>query len=76
MRGEQVVCWCTDYLESGLKLTRVAVSRSTLARRHLCSRSMKSLTLHIRTVRSSAQEARYFPLLLKSMDVTFPLWLW
>lgn len=66
----------TTNLESGLKRTNRAWSSSTFALRHLCSRSKKSLVLQIRTVRSSAQEARYFPLLLKSRHVTFPLWLW
>lgn len=63
-------------LESGLKRTSTAWSSSTFALRHLCSRSRKSLVLQIRTVRSSAHDARYFPLLLKSTHVTLPLWLW
>jgi len=62
-------------LESGLKRTSVAQSRSTLALRHLWSRSRKSLVLQMRMVRSSEHEARYFPLLLKSRHVTLALWL-
>lgn len=63
-----------SYLESGKKRTRVAWSSSTLTRMQRCSLSKMSLVLQIRTVRSSEQDAKYFPLLLKSRHVTFPLW--
>lgn len=62
------------YRESGLKRTSSACSSPMLARRQWCSRAAKSRVLHNRTVRSSAQDARYFPLLLKSRQETLPLW--
>ena len=64
-----------SHLQSGLKRTRMAWSSSTLALMLRCSRCRKSFVLQMRTVRSSAQVARYLPLLLKSMQVMFPLWL-
>lgn len=62
------------YRESGLSRTSSAWSSPTLARRQRCSRAVKSRVLHSRTVRSSAQDARYLPLLLKSRQETEPLW--
>ena len=62
------------YRESGLRRTSSAWSSPTLARRQRCSRAVKSRVLHSRTVRSSAHDARYLPLLLKSRQETEPLW--
>lgn len=62
------------YRESGLKRTSSACSSPTLARRQRCSRAAKSRVLHSRTVRSSAHDARNWPLLLKSRQETEPLW--
>lgn len=62
------------YRESGLSRTRSAWSSRTLARRQRCSRAASSRVLHSRTVRSSAHDARYLPLLLKSRQHTEPLW--
>ena len=64
-----------SHLQSGLKRTRMAWSSSTFALMLRCSRCRKSLVLQMRMVRSSAQVARYLPLLLKSMQDMFPLWL-
>lgn len=68
-RGE---AW--PYRESGLRRTSSAWSSPTLARRQRCSRAVKSRVLHSRIVRSSAHDARYLPLLLKSRQETEPLW--